>query len=290
MLGPCLFLFYINDIAEDLSSTVRLFADDTMIYLTVQNNEDAERLQQDLNKLCDWEAKWLMEFHPDKCEVISITRKKNPICYPYQLHGHQFKHADQVKYLGVNISSDFQWDKHVASICDKANRSLGLIRRNVNISNATVKAQAYKLLVSPILEYSQTVWDPHTASATKKLESVQRRAAQYATGRYRHMSSVSAMLNELHWETLASRRRTARLVMFYKIHHNIIAIGMPLVLKYHLAPTRVENSQAYHIPPSTCDYHLYAFYQHTVRDWNYLPENAVMATSPEAFGGAIRNL
>ena len=85
VLGPCLFLFYINDIAVGLSSTVRLFADDTMLYLTVQNNKDAVLLQRDLHMLCQWEATWLMEFHPDKCEVISVTRKINPITYPYLL-------------------------------------------------------------------------------------------------------------------------------------------------------------------------------------------------------------
>jgi len=82
VLGPCLFLFYINDIAVGLSSTVRLFADDTMLYLTVQNNKDAELLQHDLDMLCQWEATWLMEFHPDKCEVISVTKKKNQIICP----------------------------------------------------------------------------------------------------------------------------------------------------------------------------------------------------------------
>ena len=101
VLGPCLFLFYTNDIAVGLSSTVRLFADDTMLYLTVQNNKDAELSQHDLDMLCQWEATWLMEFHPDKCEVISVTRKKNPISYPYHIHGHHLKHVDYVKYLGV---------------------------------------------------------------------------------------------------------------------------------------------------------------------------------------------
>ena len=82
VLGPCLFLFYTNDIAVGLSSTVRLFADDTLLYLTVQNNNDAELLQHDLDMLCQWEATWLMEFHPDKCEVISVTKKKNQIICP----------------------------------------------------------------------------------------------------------------------------------------------------------------------------------------------------------------
>ena len=74
-------------------STVRLFADDTMLYLTVQNNKDAELLQHDLDMLqmSVGGNLVLMEFHPDKCEVISVTRKQNPITYPYHIHGHHLK-------------------------------------------------------------------------------------------------------------------------------------------------------------------------------------------------------
>jgi len=79
VFGPYLFLFYISDIAEGLSSTDCLFADDTVIYMAVKNDNDAAILQKDLDLLCDWEAKWKMEFHPDKCEILSITRKKSPV-------------------------------------------------------------------------------------------------------------------------------------------------------------------------------------------------------------------
>jgi len=88
VLGPCLFLYYINDIAQGLTSTVRLFADDTIIYMAIKSDQDAKTLQKDMDLLCDWENKWMMEFDPDKCEILSITRKKQPRVYPYQLHGH----------------------------------------------------------------------------------------------------------------------------------------------------------------------------------------------------------
>jgi len=90
VLGPYLFLFYINDISQDLHSTVRLFADDTMIYLTVSNERDAGLLQQDLNTLSQWADTWMMEFHPQKCEFISITRKRKPMKYTYSLYGMSF--------------------------------------------------------------------------------------------------------------------------------------------------------------------------------------------------------
>jgi len=87
-------------------------------------------------------------------------------------------------------------------------------------------------------------------------------------------------------QPLSDRRPTAGLVMFYKIHNGLVAIPMPLLLKLHPLPTRAENSQAYHIPISSRDYHLHSFSPQTVRDWNILPEAIVMATS-EAFKDPI---
>ena len=97
VLGPSLFLFYINDIEDNMESTVRLFADDTIVYLAVSSTQDAETLQNDLNKLGIWERKWHMEFHPEKCQVLTITRKRKPIVYNHTLHEHTLEHVETAK-------------------------------------------------------------------------------------------------------------------------------------------------------------------------------------------------
>ena len=81
------------DMPEGLhqETTVRLFADDTIAYLVVTNNQDADKLQEDLNKLEKWEQTWQMKFHPDKCQVLTITKKKEPIYFDYVLHGHTYR-------------------------------------------------------------------------------------------------------------------------------------------------------------------------------------------------------
>jgi hypothetical protein len=89
LLVPSLFLFYINDIPDGITSTVRLFADDTIAYLTIKSKRNCTPLQNDLDKLSIWKQKLKMAFHPDKCNVLSITRNKTPIKYSYTLHGHQ---------------------------------------------------------------------------------------------------------------------------------------------------------------------------------------------------------
>ena len=86
-MGPSLFLFYINDIPQGLSSTIRFFADDTIVYLTISSDTDAQTLQSDLDKLGIWEQKWKMEFHSGKCNVLTINKKVNPVKYQYNLHG-----------------------------------------------------------------------------------------------------------------------------------------------------------------------------------------------------------
>jgi len=287
VLGPCLFLFYINDIARGLSSTVRLFADDTLLYLTIKCKDDASQLQRDLDKLVEWERTWEMEFHPSKCEVITITRKKKPIKTTYTMHGQDLKQADSIKYLGVTISHDLRWNKHVNNIATKANNSLNFLRRNINIGNPKLKERAYKALVRPLLEYGQTVWDPFTDVNINKLEMVQRRAARFTLCRYRRTSSVGDMLNHLNWQKLVERRKTARLVMFYKIHYQMVSVTMPLCTKQHQSPTRKENSQAYLLPHTSRDYYRKSFFPLTAREWNILPEDTVMASTPLIFRGAL---
>ena len=92
--------------SDSITSTVRLFADDTIAYLTIKSNRDCTTLQNDLDKLSIWEQKWKMAFHPDKCNVLSITRNKTPVKHTYTLHGHQLEHADKAQYLGATIQSD----------------------------------------------------------------------------------------------------------------------------------------------------------------------------------------
>ena len=114
VLDPVLFLIYINDLPEYVSnSTVRLFADDTLLYLTIHISSDCTKLQDDLNNLQKWESDWQMSFHPEKCEVIHITTKKYPIKHKHTLHGHTLLSAPKIKYLSVHISQDLKWNSHI---------------------------------------------------------------------------------------------------------------------------------------------------------------------------------
>ena len=157
-MGPCLFLAYINDLPDSVKSKVRLFADDTIMYLTVKSTTDANILQNDLHAL---EQDWSMEFNSDKCEVLRITRKRNPVIFPYKLHKKELNVTNAAKYLGVTISKDLNWTPHINNITGKAKNtltSLRLVKRNIKTSNKKVKEMAYNTYGRPQLEYCSTIW------------------------------------------------------------------------------------------------------------------------------------
>jgi hypothetical protein len=133
VLEPSLFLFDINDMPDGIQSTVRLFADDTIAYVTISSDADAANLQQDLDKLVEWESKWLMQCHPEKCNVLTISKKRSPSNYNYTLHGHILEHDISAKYLGCTISSDLKWGKHLSTICSKASNTISFLKRNIGL-------------------------------------------------------------------------------------------------------------------------------------------------------------
>ena len=287
VLGPCLFLYYINDLPEGLRSKVRLFADDTIIYLTITGDDDTARLQHDLDLLAKWELHWQMEFHPDKCQTLSITRRKKPTLHKYTLHGKTLENVTSAKYLGVTITSDLKWDTHISKTVSKANSTLGFLKRNLKVSSPRVKQQAYFSYVRPTLEYASSVWDPYTVKAQHSIEMVQRRAARFALGRYHNISSVSGMLSTLKWHSLLVRRRQARLCMFYKIVHGLVATPIHQFAKPVTRHTRHTNSLAFQIPCSRCDYHKFAFFPRTIRDWNGLPTSLVELPTLNSFRAGL---
>ena len=183
VLGPILFLIFINDLAEYIQhSTLRLFADDSIIYKQIKNKEDAIKLQQDLDAAGKWEQDWLMHFHPDKCTVVSVAQKRKTISHTYQLHGHTLEKDESAKYLGITIQNNLKWDKHINTITAKANQSLGFIKRNLKVHSPAIKEHAFKALVRPKLEYCNTMWDPHNSKNFKLKKFNREQPAMSVTG------------------------------------------------------------------------------------------------------------
>ena len=144
VLGPILFLVFTNDLPECVSSRTRLFADDCVLYREINSAADCDALQEDLMHLEEWEHKWGMDFHPDKCSILRVHNKKDPLVHQYSLKGHTLASEHHTKYLGVIISEDLTWTTHINNTVKKANSVLGFLRRNLRVSNEHTKEAAYK--------------------------------------------------------------------------------------------------------------------------------------------------
>ena len=125
VLGPLLFLVYINDMPNVISegTFVRLFADDCLVYRRIHSLQDQLTLQEDLNNLHCWATRWGMNFNPSKCHIMQIARAK-PMMKLYEMCGVILASVDRAKYLGVTVSKNLQWHDQVGTVTKKANSTL----------------------------------------------------------------------------------------------------------------------------------------------------------------------
>ena len=213
VLGPLLFLTYINDLPSTVSSQVRLFADDCLLYRPIKCRADQEKLQRDLSALQDWADRWGMCFNPSKCSVRRVSRPKSKnLEFQYTLKGETLENVPSTPYLGVCLSETLEWEAHINKITSKANSTLGFLRRNLKACPPKLRETAYFSLVRSSLEYSSAVWDPFRQKEIDKLEKIQRAAARFVTQNYRQTASVTSLIQNLGWTDLKTRRKNSRLL------------------------------------------------------------------------------
>ena len=130
ILGPLLFLIYINDIVKHIGCSIRLFADDTSLYIIVNCPlQSAQLLNTDLQTISDWTAAWLVKFNPLKTLSMLISRKRNPVLHPpLFMNGTMIKNTSFHKHLGLTFSNTGSWDEHVKSISEKSWSRLNLLK------------------------------------------------------------------------------------------------------------------------------------------------------------------
>ena len=151
VLGPVLFLIFINDLPDNIGSSVRLFADDCVLYRNIHSLQDCLTLQEDLTSLGQWEADWQMKFNVAKCHSMRVTRHQHhkQILFDYSLHNQTLENFQSAKYLGITITDNMDWGQHVSEISSKVTKTLGFFRRNLAFAPRSTKEVAYKTLVRP---------------------------------------------------------------------------------------------------------------------------------------------
>jgi hypothetical protein len=151
-LGPLPFVAYVNDIWRNIESTIRLFADDCIIYREIMNDSDTEKLQIDLDRLGGWAEENAMKINTGKSKAVSFTRARVKKPLKYCLGDHRVPEASSCKYLGIIIRSDLSWADQVNYTVRKAWKALHFVMRVLKKGNSNTKSLAYASLVRPILE------------------------------------------------------------------------------------------------------------------------------------------
>ena len=285
VLGPILFLLYINDINENIQSSIRLFADDSIIYRKINSNIDHQILQTDLMQLEKWSDKWQMQFNISKCVHLPITNKTKHSSHQYSLFGHPLSKVASHAYLGVKLGSKLYWAKHITEITTKSSKVLGMVKRTLGPCKPEVKDIAYNMLVRPKLEYASPIWNPHTSSQINRLERIQHYAARFVANDHRRKTSPTTLVLTLNWQTLERRRTIKQAMTFYKILNNIIEINPPTGLL-----TRSHNRHHFTIPRSRLNTVVYSFYPRAIRIWITIPKEITEIKQPESFHAAISKL
>ena len=158
VLGPLLFLIYIDDIttlALSESSKLSLYADDMLLYKTISSTADYAELQQDIDLIYGWSTANLMTFNVSKCKCMLVSRRRNTICPPInlKLKDHQLDNVQSYKYLGLLLSSDLSWTPHIESTCTKARKLLGLLYRQFS-SNTDPQVNSVAILTRKLWQNS----------------------------------------------------------------------------------------------------------------------------------------
>ena len=287
VMGPLLFLVHISDLPSvlDPNTAVRLFADDCLVYRSIDGIEDQRSLQRDLDALVLWGKCWGMRFNASKCNIIHMGTIK--FHFFYSLSNHVLQIVSHAKYLGITLTSDLTWSQHVASTASKAHQRLGFLKRNLRGAPYKCREMAYVTLILSQMEYCSTIWDPSLKKNCDALEKIQRKAARWATGQY-GSCSVTQILRDLKWEPLADRRRAQRLALFYKILNfqvNIDPASVDIKLSTRSRPRGNSNPKKLDRPSargkSSPLWNSTIF--RTIPEWNNLPATTAEADSITAF-------
>ena len=279
VLGPVLFLVYINDIDEGVTSIISKFADDTKIANSVASNEQVIEIQQNLDKLSEWGQTWQMKFNADKCKVLHIGYRNEKA--KYTLNGTLLQSVNSELDLGITISSNLKPSQQCSEVVKKANKIIGLIGRSFEYKSKNTILTLYNSLVRPILEYCVQAWSPYYQKDINKLERVQRRVTKIIPSL--RNKSYEERLKELNLFPLTHRRLRGDLIQAFKIIKGIDNLDCS---KYFtIDSSNYTRGNGCKIMRKSFNSHESKnhFFHRVINPWNGLPRNVIDCNTVESF-------
>jgi hypothetical protein len=293
VLGPLLFLIYINDLVQTVQHChIRLFADDTCLFIEVDNRDTAaECINNDLDCITEWSNRWLVTFAPSKTSSLIISNKRdsnlNP---PVFLDGQQITEVTCHKHLGLKFASNLRWNHHIHDISLNARKRLNaMIPLKYKLDRYSLETM-YKSFVLPTMEYASVVWGGSYDSDLLKLERIHVDGMRLVTGATAR-SNIAKLYNDVGWQSIKQRCDQAMLVMLYKIKND----QAPSYL-YELLPPEfheyveynLRNSQNIVLPFTRLESFRRSFFPSSVRLWNGLSVETRSCLTLAIFKMALR--
>ena len=286
VLGPTLFLIYINDIDDGVNSSVLKFADDTKIFRNVMTCEQAFSLQEDLTKAHQWSVEWQMLFNTDKCKCMHLGHSNQH--YDYFLGDELIESVKEEKDLGVWINDRLSVSAHCAKASKTANNILGTIKRTYEDKSKTNIINLYKTLVRPHLEYAIQAWRPYLLKDIEVLEKVQKRALNMIP-ELNNMDYLGK-LKAAKLTSLETRRQRADLLEVFKIMKGMEGLEPNKFFSFNtLSSTRGHKFKIYK-QYTRLNIRKHFFSQRVIDDWNSLPEDAVNSDSLNGFKSQLKRV
>ena len=271
VLGPLLFLIYINDLTIGIRSNVKLFADDTSLFIEVEDPvESAETLNSDLDHIDNWAKKWLVNFSPSKTKLMTCSFKSvnHPdICFGGTILQGTATH----KHLGLTLSSNLGWSPHVTNVLESASPLADVLKGlKYKVDKRTLE-QIYLSFIRPKLEYACHIWDNCNQGDSVALENFQHNIARTVCGA-RKGTSHALINNELNWPTLAERRKGIKLKNFIRIVDGDVPQYLSDLLPARIGSVRPNsrNADNFYSIKSRTETFRNSFIPSTIRLWNSL--------------------
>jgi hypothetical protein len=254
VLGPLLFLIYINDLPDcTTGAECRLYADDTLLCMGL-DGVGPGALQENVSSLSEWADYWGMRFNPSKCMHMGVGKDLPE--FELILDSTSLPKTSQVKYLGVTLDSSLRWNVHITGVIRKANKVLGLLRRSLGNTSSKTCMLSFNTVVRPTLEYASQVWSPHNQNLMQALDMVQRRAVRWAF-RLNRMDSVTETMLKHNIISLSERRDVLDLAYLAKVECGLYDIELSDYISFN----KEHNTRHGTINPHyTVNVFKYSFY------------------------------
>ena len=296
VLGPLLFLLYINDISNVVTkSHIRLFADDTCLFIEVDNREQAAQdINSDLQEIQQWANKWLITFSPPKTKSLLISNKQDVNQSPHvSLNGHDIDEIQSHTYLGLRFSNDLKWTQHIDDISIKARKCLNLmIPLKFKLDKNSLET-IYCSFVMPTMEYANVVWGGSSDGNISKLEKIHVDGMRLVTGATAK-SNIKKLYTETTWHEISKRIDDSSLIMLYKIKNNLAPQYLvnlyPGVIKDTKPRTLRNQENIASLPGKYLRLEIFrnSFIPRTIKLWNSLPKEKQNIPSLDLFKNSIR--